>query len=141
MKVVLDANLFVSAAIASQGKPAQVLDAWRASRFSLVIREDILGEIREVLFRPHIQKRHQWAQEQIESFLSGLRELATVTPGELEVSAVTDDPDDNMYLACALEGEADYIVSGDQHLLKLGAFEGTQIVTPAQFLEILEDGR
>ena len=44
-----------------------------------------------------------------------------------------------MYLACAVEGEADYIVSGDQHLLKLGAFKGIQIITPAQFLNILED--
>lgn len=138
MKAVLDANLFVSAAIASQGKPAQVLDAWRANRFGLVIREDILEEVREVLCRPHIRKRHQWTQEEIDSFLAGLGELATITPGELEVNAVTDDPDDNMYLACALEGEADYIVSGDQHVLKLGAFEGVKIVTPAQFLEILE---
>ena len=139
MKVVLDTNLFVSATIASQGKPAQILDAWRARRFGLVIREDILEEIREVLCRPHIRKRHQWTQEEIDCFLDGLGEMATITPGELEVKAVADDPDDNMYLACAVEGEADYIVSGDQHLLKLGAFKGIQIITPAQFLDILED--
>jgi len=138
MKVVLDANLFVSATIASQGKPAQVLDAWRANRFNLVIREDIIEEIREVLCRPHIRKRHQWTKEEIDCFLAGLGELATITPGELEVKAITDDPDDNMYLACAVEGEADYIVSGDRHLLRLGTYEGIQIVTPAQFLEILE---
>lgn len=138
MKAILDANLFVSATIASQGKPAQILDAWRARRFGLVIREDILEEIREVLCRPHIRKRHQWAQEEIDCFLAGLGELATITPGELEVKVVADDSDDNMYLACAVEGGADYIVSGDQHLLKLGAFEGIKIVTPAQFLEILE---
>lgn len=139
MKVVLDTNLFVSATIASQGKPAQILDAWRARRFGLVIREDILEEIREVLCRPHIRKRHQWTQEEIDCFLDGLGEMAIITPGELEVKAVADDPDDNMYLACAVEGEADYIVSGDQHLLKLGAFKGIQIITPAQFLNILED--
>ena len=139
MKVVLDTNLFVSATIASQGKPAQILDAWRARRFGLVIREDILEEIREVLCRPHIRKRHQWTQEEIDCFLDGLGEMAIITPGELEVKAVADDPDDNMYLACAVEGEADYIVSGDQHLLKLGAFKGIQIITPAQFLDILED--
>jgi hypothetical protein len=138
MKVVLDTNIFVSAIIAAQGKPAQILDAWRASRFDLVIRADIIEEIREVLCRPHIRKRHPWAREEIDAFLDSFGELATITLGELEVKVVADDPDDNMYVACAVEGEADYIVSGDQHLLKLGTFKGIKIITPAQFLEILE---
>jgi uncharacterized protein len=138
MKAVLDANLFVSATITSQGKPAQVLDAWRARRFTLVIRGDILVEIREVLWRPPIRKRHQWTLEQIDGFLAGLGETAIVTSGELAVQAIAEDPDDNRYLACAVEGEADYLVSGDQHLLKLGRFKGILIITAAQFLEILE---
>jgi len=138
MKVVLDANLFVSAVLTSGGKPAQVLDAWRADRFELVIREDILEEIREVLSRPQIRKRHQWTEEELDRFLDDLRELASTTSGELHIEAIADDPDDNMYLACAIEGDADYIISGDQHLLKLGTFEGIKIITPAQFLEILK---
>jgi predicted nucleic acid-binding protein len=44
-----------------------------------------------------------------------------------------------MYVACAVEGEADYIVSGDRHLRKLGAYQGIPIVTPTQFLTILAD--
>ena len=140
MKVVLDANLFVSAILSSQGNPAQILDAWRAHRFNLLIREDILEEIAEVLWRPHIRKRHGWTQAEIERFLAGLLEMAFLTPGELQVQAVPDDPDDDIYLACAIEGEADYVVSGDQHLLALGAFSGIQIVTPAQFVEVLARG-
>ncbi len=137
MKAVLDANVFVSAAIASRGTPARVLDAWRAGCFSLVISAGILGEITGVLCRPSIRARHQWDQEQVVSFLAGLGELAIVVPGELQVEAIAEDPDGDIVLACALEGEADYIVSGDQHLLKLKAFQGVQTVTPAQFLEIL----
>jgi len=138
MKAVLDANLFVSAVLTSGGKPAQVLDAWRADRFELVIGEDIIEEVREVLSRPQIRERHQWSEEELGRFLGDLRELAFITSGKLDVEAITDDPDGNMYLACAIAGGADYIISGDRHLLKLGTFEGIKIVTPAQFLEILE---
>jgi len=137
MKAVLDTNLFVSAIISSQGKPAQILDAWRAGRFDLVMRGDIIEEVREVLGRPHLQRRHRWTGEEIDRFLDDLERLATITPGELAVRAIADDPDDNMYLACAVEGGADYIISGDRHLLQLGAFEGIEIVTPAQFWGIL----
>jgi len=138
MKVVLDANLFISATIESRGKPARILDIWRANRFDLVMRADIIEEIREVLGRPRIRERHQWTNEEIERFVDDLEELPIVTPGKLVVKAIADDPDDNMYLACAIEGEADYIVSGDQHLLRLGAYKGIRIVTPTQFLEIIE---
>jgi hypothetical protein len=86
------------------GWPAQVLDVWRANRFGLVIIEAILEAVREVLCRPHIRQRYQWIQEEIDAFLAGLGELAAITPGELEVNVVTDAPDDNKYLACALEG-------------------------------------
>ena len=139
MRVVLDANLFVSAVIESRGKPARILDAWRGDRFDLLIRQDILEEIGEVLRRPRIQKRHQWSAAQIARFLEGLKELAMVTSGEPKVEEGTvEDPDDRMYLACAVEGEAAYVVSGDQHLLRPGSFQGTLIVTPAQFLTVLE---
>lgn len=54
-----------------------------------------------------------------------------------EVSVVTDDPDDNKIVSCALEAKADYIVTADQHLLKLIEVEGIKIVTVREFLEIL----
>lgn len=139
MRVVLDTNLFVSAIIESRGKPAQILDAWRAHRFDLILRDDLVQEIREVLGFPRIQKRHQWTQQDIETFLEILRGLAINTAGTLQLQVISEDPDDNMILACAVEGEADFIVSGDQHLLKLRAFRGIEIVAPAQFLAIIED--
>jgi hypothetical protein len=94
-------------------------------------------EISDVLRRPQIQKRHGWGDTQIDDFLSILREVAIVTPSVLRVTAVADDPDDDMYLACAIEGEADYVVSGDQHLRQLGSYRGIPIISPAQFLGML----
>jgi predicted nucleic acid-binding protein len=48
------------------------------------------------------------------------------------------DPQDNLFLACALEGHADYVVSGDAHLLEIKYYHGVQIVTPRQFLGLLK---
>jgi putative PIN family toxin of toxin-antitoxin system len=60
-----------------------------------------------------------------------------VNPGVL-LDVVGDDPDDNRVLECALTGEADYVVSGDRHLLKLGSVEGIPILTTRQFIDIVE---
>jgi len=64
-------------------------------------------------------------------------QVAVLTPGELAVEAVADDPADDLVLACALEGNADFIISGDKHLLNLRNYQGIQMVTPAEFLESL----
>ncbi len=53
------------------------------------------------------------------------------------LSAVSKDLKDNPILACAVDGGADYVISGDRHLLELGIFEEIRVVTPAEFLEIL----
>jgi len=137
MKAVLDANIFVSAAIGSRGAPGQTMDTWRSGLFDLLIRDDIIVEIGEVLRHAQIKKRHGWDDKQIDDFLRILREVAIVTPGVLQVTAVAADPDDDMYLACAVEGEADYIVSGDEHLRQLGSYRGVPVVSPTQFLGIL----
>jgi len=55
-----------------------------------------------------------------------------------KVNVVKQDPDDNKFIEAALEGEADYIVTQDRHLLKLKEFEGIKIVTPEEFLRILK---
>jgi hypothetical protein len=53
------------------------------------------------------------------------------------VKAILEDPSDDIYLECALEGRADFIVSGDRHLLDLGTFRGISIVNPTAFLKIV----
>ncbi len=62
-----------------------------------------------------------------------------MTPGLLSVSAILDDPSDNIYLACAVEGAADFIVSGDHHLTDLKIFRRIPIVNPAIFLMLIAE--
>ena len=64
-----------------------------------------------------------------------LEDNATVVDPDFELNAVPDDPDDNRVLECAVAGKADFIVSGDRHLLRLGNYEEIAIVTVRQFLE------
>ncbi|PTL35659.1 hypothetical protein CLG94_07790 [Candidatus Methylomirabilis limnetica] len=60
-----------------------------------------------------------------------------MTPGVVCLTVISEDPPDDHYLECAIEGDADYIVSGDQHLLELGEYQGIRILTPRAFLNIL----
>lgn len=138
MKVVLDANVFISALLTPGGTAARVLDLARQRAFDLLLSPPILREWRRVLQYPKLKKRHGRTPDELEAFLQDWLNLATLTPGKKKVRVVKDDPEDDMYLACALEGQADFIVSGDQHLKNLKSFEGIPIVSPAEFLEAVE---
>jgi uncharacterized protein len=138
MRVVLDANVLVSAILSPRGTPAQILNAWRAEQFDLVISEAIFAEIGRFFCYPKMTKRHRWSEEQLQAFLDDLARIAIMTSSILTLTVITEDPPDNRYLECAVEGEAAYIVSGDQLLLRLGAYQGIPILPPRVFLEILQ---
>ena len=135
MRVVLDANQFVSAVLVPVGRPAQILQAWRAGHFELVLSPAILAEVRRVLLYPRLQRKHGWDEAQIDDFLAGITAAATLMPGTLSIQAIPDDPTDDKYVACALEAEAQYIISGDAHLTRLRQYQSVEIVTPALFIE------
>jgi putative PIN family toxin of toxin-antitoxin system len=137
MRVVLDANVFVSSILSAAGTPARILDAWRDERFQLMMSDAILDEIGRVLRYPKIVARHGWTDAEIDRFLHILTTLAINTPGSLMLDVIADDPSDNRYLECAVEGSADFVVSGDRDLLALGSYEGIAIVQPSAFLEHL----
>ena len=135
---VVDANVFVSAVLSPTGTPAQVLDCWRAGRFVLVLSTAILAELYRVLHYPKIAIRHQWSEVQIRTFVDGLASQAILTPGALTLAVIEDDPADNRYLECAVEGAADFLVSGDQLLLNLGIYQDVTLLAPRAFLDILQ---
>ncbi|MDZ7844741.1 MAG: putative toxin-antitoxin system toxin component, PIN family [Anaerolineales bacterium] len=134
MRVVIDTNVFISAAINPHGAPAKVLDAWRDRQYELLISQSILEEALEVIRRPSIRARHGWTDEEIEIFFLGIRLFAVLTPDELDIAEVEDDPDDDKFLVCAVEGAADYIISGDPHLLNMGSYQEIPILNPHLFL-------
>ena len=78
------------------------------------------------------QKAMRWQFEQ------KLEDNANLVDPDFELNAVTDDPDDNRVLECAVAGNADLIVSGDRHLLRIGSYTGIAIVSVRQFIETAE---
>lgn len=133
MKVVLDTNVFVSGIFWS-GVCNSVLEAWRDGKFELVCCEDILQEIVETLnnFRKPL------SLEEIADWASLIAEMAVLVALTLKLDVVKEDKDDNKFIEAAIEGDADYIVSQDKHLLKLKEFNGIKIINPEEFLEMLE---
>lgn len=140
-KVVLDTNVFVSSLLVRSGLPARVLEGWRERRYLLVTCPAIVAEIRAVLGDSRIRRKYGVTDEDVEELVALLEREALVVPGEAEVEAVIpEDPADERVLACAVEAEADCIVSGDHHLLGLGEYRGIPILTVRAFLASLESG-
>jgi uncharacterized protein len=137
IRAVLDANVVVSSLINPQGTPAQILDAWRAEHFQVVLSAAILDEIGRVLRYPRVAVYHHWSEERLRQWLEDFAHLALMTPGTLSLAIIQEDSADNRYLECAVEGAAAYLVSGDRLLLSLGRYQGIQIVSPRVFLEVL----
>jgi len=137
IKVVLDANVFVSAVLKPQSDIAHILELIRENAIQLFVSPDILAEVKRVLSYPRLRAIHRRSPRWIKSFIQDISALAEITPGELEIDAVKDDPSDNIYLPCAVEGQVDFVVSGDKHLKNLRQFQGIPIVEPAEFLNVL----
>jgi putative PIN family toxin of toxin-antitoxin system len=137
VRAVLDTNVYVSGTILSRGTPYEILEAWRQQRFILVTSEAILTETERVLRYPHIRKRYAVTAQDVARLAASLRADALVTPGDYEVSGISEDTDDDKFLACALEGQADCLVTGDPHLLNLKQYHGIAIITPREFWERL----
>lgn len=138
IKAVLDTNVIVSLTISIESNPTKILDFWREKKFELIITPAILEEIWQVLFRPVIKKYRKFSDEETGAFLFKLKNEATLITPTLELKIVDKDPADDEFIIAAIEGQANYIVSGDQHLLELKEYEGHKIVSPRDFVEILE---
>ncbi len=142
MRVVLDTNIIVSALLAKASPPAKLLTQWEQSEtFELLVSEPIVEEYQRAIAYPHIQARHRLTPTEMEQFLSKIRELASFVEPTEEVAVVERDRDDNKFIACALAGEAEYIITGDDDLLRIKTYRGIRILTPAAFLAFLEQSK
>jgi len=137
LRVVLDANVFVSAVLKPQSNLAKILEWVKEGKIKLVISGDILSEIRSVLLYPKIKKRHCRTPKEVEKFLKKTVRISFITSGRVRVEEIKDDPEDNKYLSAALEGKADFIMSGDHHLKDIRIYQGIRILDPAPFLKLM----
>ena len=134
MRVVLDTSVWVSALL-WEGVPHRLLELSESKSITLCATAETLGELREVLRRPKFAAKLAARRTTVEEVMVGVIRLVEVYPAAAVQGAVSADPDDEIFVACALSAGAAYIISGDQHLLDLKQYGATKIVTPREFLE------
>jgi hypothetical protein len=136
MRVVLDTNVIVSAVLIRGGNEGRILRAWQRGAFDLVLSPAILEEIGRVLSYDKIRARRWMTDEEIATLLESLAQDSILVPGQIAV-AVGRDPADAPFLAAAVEGRADYLVTGDRDLLEIRAYRGVRLIRPGAFVRLL----
>ena len=134
MKVVIDTNVFVSG-IFWKGISNRIIIAWRARKFDLVNSLMNVEELIKILkfFKIDMSDEH------IKEWVTLIVENSIIVDVVGKIKIVKDDPTDDKFIETALNGNADYIISQDRHLLDIKEFEGIKIVSPEEFLRILKN--
>jgi putative PIN family toxin of toxin-antitoxin system len=134
VRVVADTNVFISALMFG-GLPGTFLDLALLQSFRLVTSPALLDELDEKL-----RLKFGLSPNDADLVRAQLQSSAVVVKPTVILAVIKDDPDDNRVLECAAAGEANYIVSGDRHLLQLRSYEGIPILTVRQFMDAVETG-
>ena len=137
IRAVLDANIYVSAAVRPEGPPGEIIDRFlRGGAFEIVMSQAIVEEVLRALSYPKVRKYIRPGLDS-ELWFEDIVVLSYLVAGERQVEGVSKDPDDDKYLAAAIEGRAGFVVAGDSDLLDLKEYNGIRIVRPRVFLDLL----
>lgn len=132
MRLVIDTNVLISALFAGTSPPAHLIVLWREGRFALLTSVEQVDELMRVTRYPKIRSRV--APALAGRLINEMRDIAVLVKDPPAVT-VCADPYDNYLLAMAAEGAADFLVTGDKrHLLGMGRYQATKIVTVRDFL-------
>jgi putative PIN family toxin of toxin-antitoxin system len=133
---VLDANVLASGFVHPVPAPGQLIAAWLAKRYTLAQSDHLLAELARTFARAYFTLRLT-ANERRDN-VALVRDEATIVAVSVSVRGVATHPEDDVVLATAVSAGADYLVTGDLKLQRLGAFQGVRIVSPRAFLAVLE---
>jgi putative PIN family toxin of toxin-antitoxin system len=132
LRVVLDTNVYVSAFNFPEGTLREIWQHARRGAFKLLISPAIVNELGRIL-----RERFMWNERDIRARITELSRIGEIVMPRTIPVAIEDDPADNQILAYAIEGRANVIISGDQHLRRSKEHQGVAIVRPADFLHML----
>lgn len=136
-RAVLDTNVFISGTI-STGAPSRIMNHWRNQDFVMVCSPQLLSEYEEVLSRPYVMKFTGLTAQENTQYIQEVKDRTYMTGGTITLNVLENDPDDNMILACAEEGIATHLVTGNTKHFPFKKYKGIQVVTPREFLDLLE---
>ena len=130
--VVLDTNVLISSIFWEKGNSHQIVKLAIKQDIINFTSQEMLNELAKVL-----RKKFEQPEDKIEEQLALIIKYSQITEPKIKVKEIKEDPSDDKILECALSCKADYIVSGNCHLLQLGTYKGIKIVKPKEFLEAL----
>lgn len=142
MRVVLDTNIWLSGLVYSEqlSPPRLILEHLTQGNFELIISSELVEEFNEVLGRHNLSKSimQKWLRVLKRAHLNKPPYVRHAKPAS-KIDVIENDPDDNRVLECAIAGKADFIVSGDKHLLNLSKYQNVVILSPRDFVEQLKE--
>lgn len=136
-KIVLDTNVWVSALLWG-GKPAALIKAAEESKVSVFASESIVGEISHVLTYPKLARIYQAEGLRFEELIAAVLKVVKFVEVDKKVDVVAEHPADDKFVECALTAGAEYVVSGDKHLLNLGNYRKIRVVSVREFLQVIQ---
>ena len=133
MRIIVDTNVFLSGIFWDGNFSSQIINLWRSRKADLIssypIIEELIRNLRGFKIKMEEDKVQEWENIIIQNSI-------LVDPIE-EINIVKDDINDNKFIEAAISGNADYIITQDNHLLKIKEFRGIKILTPKDFLDII----
>lgn len=142
---VVDTNVWVSAFLNPKGYLARLIAIGRTGSFVIVSSRPLMDELREVLLRPRIMNIRQTTAREVETFVVGVRAVVQWVPAAGDID-LCRDPDDNVILETAIQGEAMYVVSRDEDVTRDPELatrlleRGIEAITVQRFLNLLGAG-
>lgn len=137
-RVVIDTNVLISGIIQHSGFPFRIVKLWESASLVLITSVATIREAERVLNYPKIKRVYRLTDDDIKRVVSNLAMYSVFVDPLSKVDVIREDPEDNNILATAVDGKADYIISGDTHLLHLKNYKGIDIVTPKEFCGIYD---
>ncbi|MFZ2411766.1 MAG: putative toxin-antitoxin system toxin component, PIN family [Candidatus Methanoperedens sp.] len=134
LRIVADTNIYISAFF-WRGKPNRLIHLCYAGKAKLVVSRKIIEELERILLT---DEKFKMEREDVALNTEIILSNAELVEPKATLNVIKEDPDDDRILECAVEGEAEYLVSGNKHLLNIKEFQGIKILTANQMLEILE---
>ena len=132
MKVTVDTNFLISATQWDYSVAHKLLKKLILSDVQIFTTQEILDETIEVL-----ERDFEYSKNEAKNIIEKILLFAKLIEPKQKVAIVKDDPDDNKVIECAIESSSDYVITYDQHLLKIKEYKGIKIVKPEEISKII----
>jgi len=124
LRIVFDSNVYISALL-FKGIPGKILEMAQRDEITLIVSDEIIAETARIL-----EEKFKWPQHNIDKFKRRLSDISDNIKPKIKLDIIKERESDNRILECAVSGDANLIVSGDKHLLKLKKYKNIPIVRP-----------